>query len=282
MKLAFSTNAYKKTTLESAVASIGSLGYAGVEIMADIPHAYPPDMPADRTARLRDLLARLNLQVSNVNAFTLFALGDTYHPSWIDDDAAKIEQRITHTLNSIRLTAALGGTTISLEPGGPLGTSSRHVALDRYEAGLRRCLPLAQQLGITLLVEPEPGLLIEHAADCIAFLERINHPHLRMNCDLGHFYCVNEDPAEVVRKYAPWIAHVHAEDIAATRVHQHLIPGLGAMDWPAIFAALRATPYAGWITVELYPYETTAEQAARQALGYLQRFLTETSMDKLD
>ena len=58
MNLAFSTNAYKKTSLESAIDSIASLGYAGVEIMADIPHAYPPDMPPDRIARIRDQLAR--------------------------------------------------------------------------------------------------------------------------------------------------------------------------------------------------------------------------------
>ena len=34
MKLAFSTNAYKRHTLAEAVASIASIGYAGVEIMA--------------------------------------------------------------------------------------------------------------------------------------------------------------------------------------------------------------------------------------------------------
>ena len=57
--------------------------------------------------------------VSNVNAFTLFALGDTYHPTWIEDDAAKRRQRIEHTKNVIRMTAALGGKTISLESAGP-------------------------------------------------------------------------------------------------------------------------------------------------------------------
>ena len=39
MKLAFSTHAYKKMTLETAMDSIGALGYAGVEVMADAPHA---------------------------------------------------------------------------------------------------------------------------------------------------------------------------------------------------------------------------------------------------
>src|SRR4051812_44853556 len=80
MKLAFSTNAYKRTTLEAAIDSIASLGYAGVEVMADVPHAYPPEMPVERVNRVREQIAGHKLAVSNVNAFTLFAIGDTYHP----------------------------------------------------------------------------------------------------------------------------------------------------------------------------------------------------------
>jgi sugar phosphate isomerase/epimerase len=273
MKLAFSTNAYKKTSLEAAIDSIAALGYQGVEIMADVPHAYPPEMPADRIGRVRDQIAARGLAVSNINAFTLFALGDTYHPTWIEDDPRLVAQRVEHTRNAIVMSAQLGAKTISLQPGGPQGTLSREDALRRYEAGLREVLPLAQQHGITLMVEPEPGLLIQHSHECLEFLERVNHPNLKMNCDLGHFYCVEEDPAQVVRDCAAWIAHIHLEDIKENRVHQHRIPGEGAMDWDAIFAAIRGIAYDGWVTVELYPYETTAEEAARKALAYLRKWL---------
>jgi sugar phosphate isomerase/epimerase len=244
-----------------------------VEIMADVPHAYPPDMPPERVARVKEQITRRGLAVSNVNAFTLFALGDTYHPTWIEDDMRLVERRIAHTCGVIRMTAELGGRTISLQPGGPLGSIPREVALRRYEMGLRECLPLAQQLGVTLLVEPEPGLMIQHARECVEFLERINHPQLKMNCDLGHFYCVEEDPAQVVRTCAPWIAHIHLEDIKDNRVHQHHIPGDGAMDWKGIFAAISAVKYAGWVTVELYPFESTAEEAGRKAFEFLKPFV---------
>src|ERR1043165_9065640 len=104
MKLAFSTNAYKQTSLEKAIESIGAIGYAGVEVMADVPHAYPPEMPEARVAKVREMIEGRGMKVSNVNAFTLFALGDTYHPTWIEDDAALIQQRIEHTKNVIRMT----------------------------------------------------------------------------------------------------------------------------------------------------------------------------------
>ena len=49
--LAFSTNAFKKNTLEEAIEAIARIGYGGVELMADVPHAYPQNMDAQRTAR---------------------------------------------------------------------------------------------------------------------------------------------------------------------------------------------------------------------------------------
>src|SRR5689334_12724331 len=120
IKLGFSTNAFKLTSLEAAIDTIARIGYSGVEIMADVPHAYTPHMPAQRINAVKAQIAAYRMQVSNVNAFTLFAVGDTYHPTWIEDDTALRQQRIDHTLNAIRMTHALGGKTISLQPGGPL------------------------------------------------------------------------------------------------------------------------------------------------------------------
>lgn len=273
MRLAFSSNAFKQTTLEAAIDTVAAIGYDGVEIMADVPHAYPPLMPTDRVLAVKNQIAQRGLAISNVNAFTLFAIGDTYHPTWVEDDDALLQQRIDHTLNVIKMTAALGGKTISLQPGGPQDKLSREEALRRYRTGLEDCLPLAAELGITLMIEPEPGLVIQHSHECVEFLRQVDHPNLKMNCDLGHFYCVDEDPAKVVRECAEHIAHIHLEDIKENRVHQHRVPGTGAMDFAEIFKAIREIGYTNWVTVELYPYESTAEKVAKEAFEYLQKFV---------
>ena len=41
MELAFSTNAYLNFSFAEAVRRIAGIGYRGVEIMADVPHAWP-------------------------------------------------------------------------------------------------------------------------------------------------------------------------------------------------------------------------------------------------
>ncbi len=63
--------------------------------------------------------------------------------------------------------------------------------------------------------------------------------------------------------------HYHFEDIAATRVHKHLIPGHGAIDFAATLLEIKKTGYRGWITVELYPYIDNPDNAAREAKQYL-------------
>ena len=272
-RLAFSTNAFKKNTLDEAIDVIGDIGYAGVELMADLHHAYPPTMDAARRAQAQQHLAARKLPVSNVNAFTLFACGDTYHPTWIEDDAASRERRIEHTLHCIDLAAQFGAKTISLQPGGPtIGTTiTRDLAAERYAEGLSRVLPKAKERNLILAIEPEPGLFIETAGEYLEFKNRFfaNEPNVLMNCDIGHLFCVGDDPAAVIRDHAEHVAHVHLEDIGKNRVHQHLTPGKGVIDFAEIFRALDDIGYEGWTTVELYPYETTAAGVAKLAYEHL-------------
>src|SRR3954449_9569157 len=69
MKLAFSTNAYTRFPLIDALRGIKQAGFMGVEILADVPHAYPGTVDG---AEVRHELDRLNLTVSNVNANCTF------------------------------------------------------------------------------------------------------------------------------------------------------------------------------------------------------------------
>ena len=105
----------------------------------------------------------------------------------------------------------------------------------RRSTSSSKCLkPLAehaQNLGVLLLIEPEPGLLLETTDQYLEVAERLNAPSIGLNFDVGHAFCVSEDLPRSIAKLAPHIRHYHLEDIAASRVHHHLVPGTGAIDF---------------------------------------------------
>lgn len=282
IKLAFSTNAFKRYSLEDSIREIAKVGYSGVEILCDIPHAYAPSFKDDQVRSLKKTLALSNMQISNLNAFTLYAIGDTYHPSWIDDSR---EMRIKHTIECIRLAKRIGAKHLSTEPGGPVvappvPSSSQQQEQQQYQdisrfekiflSGLTRVTKMAEEEDIKVLIEPEPGLLIENSRQFKNFVTKINNSkYIRLNFDIGHFYCVNEDPAKVVYELSDYIEHFHLADIAHTRIHNHLIPGKGSIDFRSVFDAMDDIGYRGFVTVELYPYQDNPIYAAKEAYSYL-------------
>lgn len=274
MKLAFSSNAFLHFSIEETARRIAELGYRGIEILADVPHAWPAGLLPPQKEAIRHCLADNGLTISNVNAFMMNAVADPrqpyWYPSWIESYAPYRAIRREHTKRALHLAAELGAPHITTEPGGPLerGQSWQQAAALFYDE-LMPCIETAEQLGVGLLIEPEPELMIETFEQYLDFVQRIDSPAVGLNFDIGHAYCVGQDPQDWVERMAPHTKHYHFEDIAATRVHKHLIPGAGAIDFGATLRAIAATGYDGWLTVELYPYVERPDDAARQALAYL-------------
>jgi sugar phosphate isomerase/epimerase len=271
MKLAFSTNAFKNYSLAEAITEIKRIGYGGVEILCDVPHAYPPDFGERQITDTLDVLSSCSLPVSNLNAFTLYAIGDVYHPSWIEegDDARKA--RVRHTIDCLQLASKLGARNISTEPGGPVpATGDPETAQRVFAIGVMRAASVAEKKNVRLLIEPEPGLLLENSQQFRTFMKCIKSDYVKLNFDIGHFFCVGQDPAKLVYELSDYVEHFHLADIAANRVHNHLIPGRGAIDFRRVFDAIDSIGYKGFVTVELYPYQDNPVEAATQALDYLQ------------
>lgn len=268
-QLAFSTNAFKRFMLDDALRSIAEAGYRGAELLCDVPHAYPPLFGDSQIGKTKKLMADLGLKVSNLNAFTLYAAGDAYHPSWIEDDENARNLRLQHTISCIEMAKKIGAANLSTEPGGPVNGAGR-VALEKlFVKGIKEAEKAAEKHGIRILVEPEPGLLIENSAQFLDFVRQVHSDLVGLNFDIGHFYCVKEDPEKLIYRLADHIGHFHLEDISAERVHSHLLPGRGAIDFGAVFRAIDGIGYGGFVTVELYPYQDDPGSAARDALEYL-------------
>lgn len=273
MRLAFSTNAFKRYSLEQSVELIAKAGFSAVEILCDTPHLYPPLFSQTDYDNLSNVLRDNKIDVANLNAFTFFAKGNTYNPSWIDNDPKIQDERINHTINAVLAAYKLNVGNISTEPGGLYDKkrSDREELIDIFAVNLKKVLSIAEDKKVCILIEPEPELIIETSSQMLEFIDKIASPFIGVNFDIGHFHCVGETPLDALKKLYPYVKHVHLEDILNRR-HMHLIPGEGEIDFEPVFEFLAVNDYKGYVTVELYPYQDDPFSTAVQSMNYLRKY----------
>src|SRR5271156_2587547 len=217
MRLAFSTNAYLRFPFDEAAERIAAIGYEGLEILADVPPAWPAGLLEGPKREILAAMKRNRLAFSNMNAFMMNAVNDYrqpyWYPSFIEPDPHYRRVRIDHTYRALSLCAELGAPHITTEPGGPIAPGqSRQEAIDLFVEVLKPLAQHAHEKGVLLLIEPEPDLLLETTDQYLEVAERLNAPSIGLNFDVGHAFCVREDLSRSITKLAPHIRHYHLED----------------------------------------------------------------------
>src|SRR5262249_23501927 len=134
-RLAFSSNAYLRFPFPEAARRVAAIGYQGLELMADVPHAWPACLLPEAKPDILRTMSDNRLSFSNVNAFMMNAVSDPrqpyWYPSFIDPDPHYRQIRIAHPRRALSLCAELGAPHITTEPGGPLEPGrSRREAID--------------------------------------------------------------------------------------------------------------------------------------------------------
>ena len=274
-RLAYSTNAYTRWPLDRALADIKAAGFDGAEILADVPHAFPA---ATDARPLASQLKSLKLGLSNFNGNTSLGLDakgrdpDGFWPSLIDPDPALRRLRVDYVKRVIDLARAVGGDTVCTASGRRPASLSPAMARSLLAESLTVILShAAKKPAVHVGIEYEPGFFIGDAKSLLALFEAVDHPLLGANLDLGHAHCVREDLAATIAAIGPRIWNIHIEDIKK-RVHDHLIPGRGDIDFARVRKALDKADYSRWITLEIYPYKDDPGGAGREALRYLRKF----------
>ncbi len=147
----------------------------------------------------------------------------------------------------------------------PEGTRAE-TALERLAETIRPALDRAQERGVTICLEPLPAPeanLLLRLEEAVALIRRLDHPAAMTIFDVKSASSEGPPLPDLVREYAPYIAHVHAND--ANRRG----PGFGDTDFRPVMAALRDVGYSGYISVEVFDYSPDPETIATRSLQYL-------------
>ena len=121
----------------------------------------------------------------------------------------------------------------------------------RLQQRLIQVAEVFQSRGIALGLETGQ----ETAAVLLDFLKKLNRPNLGVNFDPANMILYDKgNPIEALRALGPWIRQVHIKDAVRTTTPgtwgDEVVAGMGEVDWPAFFIALREIGYTGDLCIE--------------------------------
>lgn len=224
---------------EALLRDIKATGFDGVEI--PIFEGAP-----DHYKRLGALLDDIGLERTAVAA-----MGD---PAMnLIGDAAARTAGIAHMRHTLDCAAALGAQTLS----GPLHSTLGHFSgqgptqeeLDRSITSQRAIGDHAAKCGVTVGLEAlnrfECYLVNTMDALC-AHIDAIGHPNIRAMYDTFHCNIEETDPIAAYTNHARNIVHIHISE------NDRGVPGRGNIPWAQTFAAIKASGYDDWLTIEAF------------------------------
>jgi L-ribulose-5-phosphate 3-epimerase len=138
----------------------------------------------------------------------------------------------------------------------------------------------AEEAGVDLALEPEPGMLVGTIADGLRVIGEVRSPRLGLALDVGHVRCVETmSEVDAIERSAPWLRAVHIEDIAGHE-HLHRMFGEGDLVFEPILAALVRVGFRGLVSVELSRDSHRAPEVARAALEFLRTRAPRAAVDE--
>ncbi|MEU9376972.1 sugar phosphate isomerase/epimerase family protein [Streptomyces sp. NPDC048255] len=272
LRLGYGTNGLTDLRLDDALALLADLGYDGVGLTLDHMHLDPfsSDLAA-LTARTARRLASLGLGVT-VETGARYVLDPRrkHGPTLLDADEDARGARTGLLVRAVRIAAELGAHAVHCFSGVLPDGVDEDTGWTRLAEALGPVLDAAEEYGMPLAIEPEPGHLLATLADFHRLRAGLGDPGpLGLTLDIGHCQCLEDDsPADCVRAAAPWLRHVQIEDMRRG-VHEHLPFGDGEIDFPPVLEALAATGYQGLTVVELPRHSHAGPAQAARSLRFL-------------
>lgn len=210
-------------------------GFTAVELQ--FPYAEP-------AALVKAELDRLGLTMLGINMRQTPEFGLAAVPGREADFAVMFDEALTYArIIGARAIHCMAGTAPA---------NQRAAATRSFVANLLRASDRAGD-GITLLIEPinprdRPDYILTRAEQAAEIIAAVDRPNVRLQFDFYHAQIVGGDLITRFAAHLPIVGHVQ---IAA--VPSRAEPDEGEVNYPAIFSAIDALGYTGWIGCEYRP-----------------------------
>jgi sugar phosphate isomerase/epimerase len=196
-------------------------------------------------------------------------------PDFTHPEASFRKREIEKQLRWIHMTHVLGGSFCRVLSGQRRPELSIDQGVNFAAECIHACLPKAQELDITLILENHykddfweyPEFAQQMEVFC-QLVDRIDHPNFGVNYDPSNAFLAGEDPLELLYHVSDRVVTMHASDryliegtiedlrkeeggsLGYAKRLRHGEIGKGLNDYDAIFAELKGVGFDGWISIE--------------------------------
>lgn len=168
-------------------------------------------------------------------------------------DPAERAEMVEAVRETIAATAPLGKPPLIVASGFRVEGMSEEDHFANAVAALKQAAALAEDAGVTLLLEPLntrlfSAMYLVSTTLGLDLVEAVGSPNLRLLYDVWHSAVMGEDIADVLAGRIGLVAHVQVADM-----EERNEPGTGTVDWAHVMNTLKSLGYQGSIGMEYFP-----------------------------
>lgn len=198
------------------------------------------------------------LTVQQENTLSIAALCTRFVPL---NDPSMREAYLEGLRETAEVCRKLGCRTVITQVGQEMPDVSRELQHESIVEGLKACIPLLREYGLTLTFEPlntcinHAGYYLWSSEEAFQIAEEVDDPHVKVLYDLYHQYVMGDLYLERIVENIDRIGHFHMAGYPGRNE-----PLLNSeVDYPTILRAIRESGYAGSVGQEYMPLYPAAE-----------------------
>jgi hydroxypyruvate isomerase len=167
----------------------------------------------------------------------------------------------------LKASAEAGAKQVICFSGNRNGLSDEQ-GLEHCATGLKRILPLAEKLGITLVMEllnskvNHKDYQCDHTAWGVELCKRIASPNFKLLYDIYHMQIMEGDVIATIKASHECISHYHTGGVPG----RNEIDDTQELNYPAIMRAIADTGYKGFVGQEFIPKRPDKIASLRQGV----------------
>jgi hydroxypyruvate isomerase len=167
----------------------------------------------------------------------------------------------------MKAAAAAGAKNVIVFSGNREGISDEE-GIQNCTTGLRRLLPLAEELGLTLCMEllnskiDHPDYQCDRSAWGVRLCETLGSENFGLLYDIYHMQIMEGDVIRTIRENHRWFTHYHTGGCPG----RNEIDEAQELNYPAIMRAIADTGYQGFVGQEFIPLAADPLASLRQGV----------------